>query len=72
MLYFIPELRDFAEVKIFPADVKKDLLKATLKEIKNIINNQTFIMDETEKVDLVNSCMDVYKEKFNLIVVLTS
>ena len=32
--HFIPELRNFAEVTRLSADVKKDLLKATLKERK--------------------------------------
>ena len=34
--HFIPELRNFAEVKRLPEDVKKACLKATLKYIKHI------------------------------------
>ena len=35
----------------------------TFKEIKNIINNQTFLMDEPEKGEPATWCMDVYKAK---------
>ena len=45
--YFILEPRSFEEFKILPADFKKAWLKATLKEIKKLINNHTFIMDNT-------------------------
>ena len=41
--HFITEPSNFLEVTILPADVKKAWFKETLKEIKNIINNQTFI-----------------------------
>ena len=44
-------------------DIKKAWPKATLKEIKNLINNQTSLVDEPEKVEIVNPCMDVYKPK---------
>ena len=40
--YFIPEPRKFAEVNRFSYDIKKLWLKATMKDIKNIINNQNF------------------------------
>ena len=43
--HFIPEPRNFAEVKILSESIKKPWLKATLKEIKNIINNQTFLIE---------------------------
>ena len=52
---------NFAEVTILPADVKKDWLRATLKEIKKIINNQTFIMNNPENGDPMTPCMNVYK-----------
>ena len=42
-------------------DIKKPWLKATLKEIKNLINNQTFIVEDTEKYETVTRCMDFYK-----------
>ena len=45
MSHFILEPRYFAEVTRLPADVKNTWLKATLKEIKNIINTHNFLMD---------------------------
>ena len=32
-----------------------------MKKIKNLINNQTLLVDKTEKGDLVTPCMNVYK-----------
>ena len=43
--HFIPEPRTFAEVKKLSENIRKTWLKATLKEIKNIINNQTFMIE---------------------------
>ena len=60
---FIPEPRNFAEVKKLSDDINKPWLKATLKEIKNLINNQTFLVEDTEKDEPVTICMDVYKSK---------
>ena len=40
--HFIPEPRNFAEVTRLAENIRKPWLKATLKEIKNLINNQTF------------------------------
>ena len=40
--HFIPEPRNFAEVKKLSENIKKPWLKTTIKEIKNIINNQNF------------------------------
>ena len=42
--HFIPEPRNFGEVKQLSENIRKPWLKATLKEIKNLINNQTFII----------------------------
>ena len=61
MLHFIPELMNFAEVTRLPAYVKKAWLKSTLKDIKHLINNNTFRMDESEKGGPVIPCMDFYK-----------
>ena len=44
-------------------DTRKPWLKETLKEIKNLINNQIVLVDDTEKSDPVTPCMDVYKAK---------
>ena len=63
MSHLIPEPRKFAEVKRLPSDVKNDWLKETLKYIKNLINNQKFLMDDPDKVSPVTQCLDVYKAK---------
>ena len=36
-------------------------MKATLKEIKNLINNQTFMIEDPKDGEPVIQCMDVYK-----------
>ena len=40
--HLIPELIKFSEIKKLSKNINKPWLKATLKEIKNIINNQLF------------------------------
>ena len=45
-----------------PEYIKKYWLKENLKEIKNLINNQTFILDDLEKGYPVKPFMDDYKE----------
>ena len=59
--HFIPEPRNLVEVKRLPADIKNSWLKSTLKDIKHLINNNTFRMDESEKGGPVIPCMDFYK-----------
>ena len=44
-------------------DINKPWLKATLKEINNLINNQTFLVEDPEKYEPLTPCMDVYKSK---------
>ena len=44
--HFIPEPRNFAEVKKLSKNIRKPWLKATLKEIKNLINNQTLLIED--------------------------
>ena len=44
-------------------DIKKPWLKENLKEIKNLINNQTFLVEDLEKDECLTPCMDVYKAK---------
>ena len=61
--HFIPEPRNFAEVTKLSENIKKPWLKATLKEIKNIINNQTFLIEDKNEGEPVTPCMDVYKAK---------
>ena len=43
---FIPEPRNFAEVTKLSENINKPWLKATLKEIKNLIDNQTFLIED--------------------------
>ena len=61
--HFIPEPRNFAEVTKLSENIKKPWLKATLKEIKNIINNQNFLIEDQNEGEPVTIFMDVYKEK---------
>ena len=58
--YFIPELRNFSEVKNLSDNIKKPWLKATLKDINNLINNQTFLIEDQNEGEPVTPCMDVY------------
>ena len=44
--HFIPEPRNFYEVKKLSENIKKPWLKATLKEINSLINNQTFLIED--------------------------
>ena len=44
--HFIIEPRNFAEVKKLSENIKKPWLKATLKYIKNLVNNQTFLIED--------------------------
>ena len=57
--HFIPEPRKFSEVTKLSDDINKPWLKATLKELKNLINNMTFLVEDTEKDEPVTPCMDV-------------
>ena len=61
--HFIQEPRNFAEVKKMADNIKKTWLKVTLKEIKNIINDQNFLIEDPEKDDPLTPCMYVYKAK---------
>ena len=70
--HLIPEPRNFSEVTKLSYDIKKPWLKETKKYIKNLINNQTFLVEDTKKGEPVTLCMDVNREKFNLLEVLTS
>ena len=61
--HLIPEPRNFAEVTKLSQNIKKPWLKATLKEIKNIINNHNFLIEDQNEGEPVTPCMDVYKAK---------
>ena len=43
--------------------MNKPWLKANLKDIQNLINDQTFLVEDIQKDEPVNPCMDVYKAK---------
>ena len=61
--HFIPEPINFSEVTKLSENIKKPWLKATLKEIKNLINNQTFLIEYQNEGEPVTPCMDLYKAK---------
>ena len=61
--HFIPEPKNFAEVTKLSEYIKKPWLKTTLKEIENLINNQTFLIEDQKEGGPVTPCMDVYKAK---------
>ena len=61
--HFIPEPRNFSEVTKLSENIRKPWLKATLKEINNLINNQTFLIEYEKEGEPVTPCMDVYKAK---------
>ena len=61
--HFIPEPKNFAEVTKLAENIRKPWLKAALKEIKNIINNQTFMIEDPKDGEPVTPYMDVYKAK---------
>ena len=42
---------------------KKTLAKGISREIKNLINNQTFLIEDQNEGEPVTPCMDVYKSK---------
>ena len=44
-------------------NIKKPWIKANLKKIKNLINDQNFLVGYPEKYEPVTQCMDVYKAK---------
>ena len=61
--HFIPEPRNFVEVTRLAENIRKPWLKATLEEIKNLINNQNFVIEDPKDGEPVTPCMDVYKAK---------
>ena len=61
--HFIPDPKNISEVTKLSDNIKKPWLKATLKDIKNLINNQTFLIEDQNEGEPVTPYMDVYKEK---------
>ena len=70
--YLIPEPRKFAKFIRLLEDTRKHWLKATLKDIQNLINHQKLLVDDPEKGEPVTPCMYVYKEKSKMMEFLTS
>ena len=48
---------------MFSENINKTWLKEYLKEIKNLINNQNFLIEDKNEGEPVNPCMYVYKAK---------
>ena len=61
--HFIPEPRNFSEVIKLSENINRPWPKSTLKEIKNLINNQTFLIEDQNEGEPVTPRMDVYKAK---------
>ena len=59
----IPEPRNFSEVTKLSENIKKPWIEETLKDIKNLINNHTLIIEDQNEGEPVTTCMDVYKAK---------
>ena len=59
--HFSPGPRNFAEVTKLSENIRKPWLKATPKEIKNLINNQTFLIEDPKDGEPLTPCMNVYK-----------
>ena len=59
--HFIPEPRNFAEVTKLSENIRKHWLKDNLKEIKNLINNQNFIIEDPKDGEPVTPYIDVFK-----------
>ena len=56
--HFILEPRNVAEMTKLSDNIRKPWLKATLKEINNIINNQTFLIQDQNEGEPVTPCID--------------
>ena len=61
--YFISEPKNFMEVTRLSDDINKYCLKETMKQINNLINNQTFLVQYPEKGEPLTLGMDYYKAK---------
>ena len=61
--HFNPEPRNFAEVTKLSESIKKPWLKENIKEIKNLINNQNFLIEYQNEGELVTPYTNVYKAK---------
>ena len=57
--HFITEPRKFSEVTKLSKNIKKPWIKETLKELKNLINNQTLLTEDHNEGEPVTPCMYV-------------
>ena len=65
--HFITEPRNFAEVTKYSYDIKKPWLKATLKEIKNLINNHNLSLKIRRKMSLWLHAWIFTKLRYNVM-----
>ena len=72
VFHFIPEPRNSAEMTKLSENIRKPWLIATIKKIKNLINNLTFLVEDQNEGEPVTPCMVCKKPRFNLVEVLTS
>ena len=67
VFHFIPEPRNFSEVTKVSENIRKPWLKATLKEINNLINNQNFLIEDPTDGEPVTPCIMFIKKRSNLM-----
>ena len=65
--HFIPKPRNFAEVEKLSENIRKPWLKATLKKMKNIINNKTSI-----RLDLGFVHIHAWSYRFTFILIFNN
>ena len=79
VFFLVLDPRNFTEVTRLSEDINKPWVKENLKDIKSIINYQTFLVQYPDRGEPVTTCMYVYKakiqcdrslEKLKLIVVV--
>ena len=70
--HFIPGPRNFAEVTKLSENIRKPWLKATLKEINNLINNKNFLMSIKKNMNQSLHAWMFIKQKSNQMEALIS
>ena len=61
--FSIPKPRNFAELTILSDDTKKPWINANMKDIKNLINNHTFLVEYPQYNEPVTPWIYFYKAK---------
>ena len=64
--HFVPEPKNFAEVKKLSENVRKLWIRSTIEEIKNLIKNQNLLIEYQNEGKPVTSCMYVYQGKYSI------